>query len=86
MIPELGHFALVLALLLSVAQVVFGLGGAARRNDAWMAAARSAVVGQFMFVAIAFAVLAWNVASARSQHARARERALQRAAAGKGAR
>jgi cytochrome c-type biogenesis protein CcmF len=58
MIPELGHFALVLALLLSVAQVVFGLGGAARRNDAWMAAARSAVVGQFMFVAIAFAVLA----------------------------
>jgi cytochrome c-type biogenesis protein CcmF len=57
-IPELGHFALVLALLLSVAQVAFGLAGAARRNEAWMAAARSAVVGQFTFVAIAFAVLA----------------------------
>ncbi len=57
MIPELGHFALIIALLLSVVQVVFGLGGAARRNEAWMAAARSAVVGQFVFVAIAFAVL-----------------------------
>jgi cytochrome c biogenesis factor len=34
MIPELGHFALILALLLGVAQVVFVLGGAARRNPA----------------------------------------------------
>jgi len=59
MIPELGHFALILALLLAVAQVVFGLGGAARRNPAWMAAARSAVVGQFVFVALAFGILAW---------------------------
>ena len=37
-------------------------------------------------IGLALAVLAWNVAAARSQHARARERALQRAAAGKGAR
>ena len=35
---------------------------------------------------LALAVLAWNVASARSQHAGARERALQRAAAGRGGR
>jgi len=59
MIPELGQFALILALLLAIAQVVFGLGGAARRSPAWMAAARSAVVGQFTFVALAFGVLAW---------------------------
>jgi cytochrome c-type biogenesis protein CcmF len=59
-IPELGHFALVLALLLSVAQAFFGLAGAARRRDAWMAAARSAVAGQFVFVAVAFAALAWS--------------------------
>ncbi len=38
MIPELGHFALILALLLSIAQAVFGLGGAARGNAAWLAA------------------------------------------------
>jgi cytochrome c-type biogenesis protein CcmF len=60
LIPELGHFALILALLLSLAQAVFGLGGAARRNAAWMAAGRSAVVGQFVFVALAFAALAWS--------------------------
>ena len=59
MIPELGHFALILALLVSVAQAVFGLGGAARRSTPWMAAAGSAVVGQFAFVLVAFAALAW---------------------------
>jgi len=59
MIPELGQFALILALLLAIAQVVFGLSGAARRDPAWMAAARSAVVGQFVFVALAFGALAW---------------------------
>ncbi len=60
MIPELGHFALILALLLSVAQAAFSLGGAARRHAGWMAAGRSAVVGQFTFVAVAFGVLAWS--------------------------
>ncbi len=60
MIPELGHFSLILALLLSIAQAVFNLGGAARRNEAWMAAGRSAVVGQFVFVALAFGALAWS--------------------------
>ena len=28
MIPNLGHFALILALLLAIAQIVFGFGGA----------------------------------------------------------
>jgi len=59
MIPELGHFALILALLLSIAQAAFGLGGAARRHAGWMAAGRSAVVGQFVFVAVAFGALTW---------------------------
>ena len=60
MIPELGHFALILALLLAIAQAVFGLGGRrAPRMPAWMAAGRSAVVGQFVFVALAFGALAW---------------------------
>jgi cytochrome c-type biogenesis protein CcmF len=60
MIPELGHFALILALLLSVAQAGFSLAGAARGNDAWMGAGRSAVVGQFVFTAVSFATLAWS--------------------------
>jgi len=59
MIPELGHFTLILALLLAIAQAVFSLGGAARRHAGWMAAGRSAVVGQFVFVALSFAALTY---------------------------
>jgi cytochrome c-type biogenesis protein CcmF len=60
MIPELGHFALILALLLSAAQAAFSLAGAARDNHAWMAAGRSAVVAQFVFTAVSFVTLAWS--------------------------
>jgi len=59
MVVELGLFALVLALLLSVAQAFFGLAGPHYGNRRWMAAARPAVAGQFVFVALSFAVLAW---------------------------
>ena len=59
MIPELGHFALILALLLAIAQAGFGLGGAARGQAGWMAAGRSAVVGQFVFIALAFGALTY---------------------------
>ncbi len=57
MIPELGHFALILALLLALAQTFFSLAGAMRAHPAWMAAGRSAVAGQFVFVALAFGAL-----------------------------
>ena len=57
MIPEIGHFALVLSLLLAVSQAAFSLAGAARGHAGWMAAGRSAVVGQFVFVALAFGAL-----------------------------
>jgi cytochrome c-type biogenesis protein CcmF len=57
MIPEIGHFALILALLLAIAQAFFGLVGAARGQAAWMQAARSAVAGQAVFIALAFGAL-----------------------------
>ena len=57
MIPELGHFALILALLLGIAQGVLGLAGAARARQSWMAAAQSAAIGQMVFVACAFGTL-----------------------------
>ena len=56
---ELGHFALIVALLLAVAQAGFGLVGAAVGSARHMAVARPAVAGQWVFVAVAFAVLAW---------------------------
>ena len=57
MIAELGHFALVLALALALAQAVLPLAGAARDNQAWMAVAAPASQGQLLFIAIAFFAL-----------------------------
>ena len=59
MIVELGLFSLVLALLLAVAQSVFGIVGPMIRSRRWMAAARPAVAGQWVFVALSFAALSW---------------------------
>ncbi len=56
-IPELGNVALVLALLLSAVSGLCGLSGAAAGQVRWMRAATSATLGQFVFVALAFAVL-----------------------------
>jgi len=59
MIPELGHFALILALCLALAQGILPLIGAHRGNLAWMALARPAATGQFVFLAIAFLSLTY---------------------------
>jgi len=60
MIPELGHFALIVALMLSLAQAVLGLAGAHAGRSAWIAAVRPAAFGQFLFVLAAFAALAYS--------------------------
>ncbi len=59
MIPEIGHFALILALSLAICQGVMPLLGAHRGDEAMMAVARPAARGQFVFVVISFACLAW---------------------------
>jgi cytochrome c-type biogenesis protein CcmF len=59
MIVELGLFALVLATLLAASQAWLGLAGATLNRTRWMAAARPAVAGQWVFVATAFAALSW---------------------------
>jgi cytochrome c-type biogenesis protein CcmF len=58
MIPEIGHLALILALLVAVAQGVVPLVGAARRDATLMAFARPAAITQFALVALAFGCLA----------------------------
>ena len=60
MIPEIGHFALILALSLALCQCVMPLLGAYRGDKAMMAVARPAATGQLVFVAISFACLAWS--------------------------
>jgi cytochrome c-type biogenesis protein CcmF len=60
MIAELGHFALVVALALCAAQVAFAFTGARTGRPALLATARPIAVGVFVFVAGAFAALAWS--------------------------
>ncbi|MEM7431560.1 MAG: heme lyase CcmF/NrfE family subunit [Pseudomonadota bacterium] len=57
MIPELGHFALILALALAGVQGLLPLIGAHKNDVALMRLGRSAAYGQFLFVAISYACL-----------------------------
>ena len=57
MTPELGHFALALALALALVQSTIPLLGAARGNLLWMRSSRSTAFGQVVFVGLAFAAL-----------------------------
>ncbi|SDY63510.1 heme lyase CcmF/NrfE family subunit [Nitrosomonas sp. Nm33] len=60
MIPELGNFALILAMLLALIQGTLPMIGAARGIPSWIALARPVVQGQFVFIAIAFGCLAYS--------------------------
>jgi cytochrome c-type biogenesis protein CcmF len=57
MLPEIGHFALILALLLAAAQAFFGIAGPALGRERWYAAVGPAVTAQFVMVTAAMAVL-----------------------------
>ena len=57
MIPEIGHFALTLALFLALIQGILPILGAARGDAVLMGMARPAALGQFVFVALAFGCL-----------------------------
>jgi cytochrome c-type biogenesis protein CcmF len=57
MIPELGHYALVLALALGLIQSVVPIVGAKTRDTALMRLATSTALMQFVLVAVSFAAL-----------------------------
>ncbi|UGS90217.1 heme lyase CcmF/NrfE family subunit [Ralstonia wenshanensis] len=63
MIAELGHFALILALLTAAMQSVLPLVGAARDNERWMAVARPAARMQCALVLLAYGALTWAFVS-----------------------
>jgi cytochrome c-type biogenesis protein CcmF len=58
MLPELGHFALILALLLAGLQAFFGIFGPMFGRERWTSAVTPAVAGQFVMVATAVGCLA----------------------------
>ncbi len=59
MIPEIGHFSLILALTLAFCQSVLPLVGVYREDRALMITARPISFGQLLFVSISFACLIW---------------------------
>lgn len=59
MIPELGHYALILALCLALAQSTLPLLGTYLGHITWMKLARPAAYGQSLFIGIAFIALTY---------------------------
>ncbi len=57
MIPELGHFALIIAFFVALVQGVLPLVGAHQGRTAWIAVARPAAVAQALLLAFSFACL-----------------------------
>jgi len=57
MTAEFGHFALILAFAIALAQAVVPLVGAERRWSDWMTLASPAAVAQFALIALSFAAL-----------------------------
>ncbi len=57
MIAELGHYALVLALLLALVQGSFPIFGAKAGDEKLMALGQSTAFGSFLFIALSFAAL-----------------------------
>src|SRR4030095_12739748 len=60
MVPEIGQFALIIALLLALTQSTIPMIGAARGYRSWMALAAPAGQAQFVFIAIAFCCLGYS--------------------------
>ncbi len=59
MIPEIGQFALILALCMAITLAIFPIAGAARNNTYWMSLALPVARTQFLCLVIAFAALVY---------------------------
>ena len=59
MITEFGHFALILAFIIAIVQMIVPMVGAQMRWPGWMAVAEPAAQAQFLFTAFSFGALMW---------------------------
>ncbi|NOR70115.1 MAG: c-type cytochrome biogenesis protein CcmF, partial [Methylomarinum sp.] len=59
MIAELGHFCLIIALLMAVIQGLLPIIGAHRSINGWIAVARPSAYGQLLFMLLAYACLTY---------------------------
>ena len=60
MIPEIGHFALIIALCLALVQTVVPIIGAQTNTSQWIAVAKPAARGQFLFIVISYICLTYS--------------------------
>ena len=59
MIPEIGHFALILALCIAFIQALVPLAGATLGMQRWIAVAVPAALAQLLFLTISYVCLTW---------------------------
>ncbi|PHQ97233.1 MAG: heme lyase NrfEFG subunit NrfE [Marinosulfonomonas sp.] len=59
MLNELGHFALILAFMVAIVQMIVPMVGAQRRNTTWMGVAEPAAYVQFILITFSFGVLTY---------------------------
>ncbi len=59
MIPEIGHFALIISLAIAVVQAVFPIMGVSLNKPHWIALAKPTARAQFLLVGISFACLVY---------------------------
>jgi len=60
MIPELGHFSLILALCMALVLATLPITGALRIQSGWMAVARPAAFAQLLFMALSYGCLTYS--------------------------
>ena len=59
MIPEIGHFAMIVAFCIAITQAIVPLAGASFGRQRWIQTAVPTALGQLLFVGIAYACLTW---------------------------
>ena len=57
MIPEIGHFALILALSVAIVQGIFPMWGSLTGKSQWVALAKPAAFAQLFFMLVSFLCL-----------------------------
>ena len=60
MIPEVGHFALIIALCLAIVQTIVPILGAQTNTSQWMVVAKPAARGHFLFLVISYICLTYS--------------------------
>ena len=63
MIPEVGHFALIIALCLALVQTLVPILGAQTHTLQWMSVAKPAARGQFLFIILSYMCLTYSFVS-----------------------